>query len=105
MSRIALITLTLILGATSAVAAPQSRSGEIVVEGSRAHRDKMLCKQAVATGSILRATTCKTQGEWEQQRQRDIAALGTAQRALETRREVNEICNTLPEACIIGLKQ
>ena len=90
MSRIALITLALVLATSSTAAAPQARPGDIVVEGNRAQRDQMLCKRTVPTGSILRATMCRTRGEWEHQRQRDIATLEIAQRALETRREINE---------------
>ena len=91
MSRIALITLALVLGTSSTAAQSQARPGDIVVEGQRAQRDKTLCKRTVPTGSILRATTCKTQGEWEQQRQRDIATLEIAQRMLEIRRDIREI--------------
>ena len=88
MSRTALITLALVLCTSSTAAAPQARPGDIVVEGKRAERDRPLCKRTIPTGSILRATTCKTRGEWEQQRQRDIATLEIAQRALEIRRDI-----------------
>jgi hypothetical protein len=91
MPRNALITLALILGTSSTAAAPQARPGDIIVEGNRAARDKTLCKRSVPTGSILRATTCKTRGEWEEQRQRDVAALETIQRALEIRRDIRDV--------------
>lgn len=53
--------------------APQDQS--IVVTGEMNKKNKRLCKRAVATGSIMGKSTCKTVGEWEAEKVRnEIAA-------------------------------
>lgn len=61
------------LAHAQAVATPPNP--DVVVEGTIPHRDKRVCKQTTATGSIIPSRTCKTKAEWEQMRQRGIALL------------------------------
>jgi hypothetical protein len=55
---------------------------DVTVTGKRPDRDKMVCKSDVTTGSIIPVQTCKTKGEWEEIRQRNLA---TVQRLKEDR--------------------
>ena len=53
-------------------AAPEGQ--EIVVEGELPDAKKRVCKSSVATGSIMSKRVCRTKGEWEEIRERSIAA-------------------------------
>jgi len=48
---------------------------DVTVTGKRPDRDKRVCVSDVTTGSIMPKTICKTKGEWEEQRQRGLAAI------------------------------
>lgn len=39
---------------------------ELAVAGQNPAREKKICKRAVATGSIMQKTTCRTAGEWKE---------------------------------------
>jgi len=56
-------------------AAPQEPPGDVVVTGKIPDANKRVCKQTGATGSIIPKRECRTKGEWEELRQRSIAAL------------------------------
>ncbi|MES2988640.1 MAG: hypothetical protein V4808_12105 [Pseudomonadota bacterium] len=50
-----------------------AQDGAIVVEGLQKARNKRVCKRSTSTGSIMTKVTCKTAGEWEIERDRQIA--------------------------------
>lgn len=54
-------------------AAPSAQDESITVKGKQNPRDKRVCKRAVTTGSIMPKVTCKTFGEWELERERQLA--------------------------------
>lgn len=45
---------------------------DITVTGKQAARDRVVCKTAVQTGSIVAKRTCRTAGEWEAIRERSL---------------------------------
>ena len=65
--------------ATTATAADPGASPlpgpDVTVTGKRPDRDKRVCVSDVTIGSIMPKTICKTKGEWEEQRQRDLAVV------------------------------
>ena len=79
--------------ATPAAPAPAAQDS-IVVEGQQRARDKRVCKRSVSTGSIMAKVTCKSAGEWEIERDRQMAqAEQMRQRSLmeaEVRRQSQE---------------
>ena len=48
---------------------------EIVVKGEKDKRARKVCKRATPTGSLMPKVTCRTAGEWEVARERDVAEL------------------------------
>ena len=56
-------------------ASPLPKPDEVTVTGKRLEQDKRVCVSDVTTGSIMPKTICKTKGEWEEQRQRGLAAI------------------------------
>jgi hypothetical protein len=71
-------------------ASPTSAPGDVTVTGQRPDRDRIVCKSDVATGSIIPTQTCKTKGEWEEIRQRDLARLETMKNDENVRRHVSD---------------
>ena len=66
--------------ATTATAAepgssPPPAPGDVTVTGKRLEQDRRVCVSDVTTGSIMPKTICRTKGEWEEQRQRGLAAI------------------------------
>jgi hypothetical protein len=77
----ALITAGLMLCPASAASAaepgaiPPPAPGDVTVTGKRLEQDRQVCKSDVTTGSIIPTRVCKTKGEWEAIRQRDLATI------------------------------
>lgn len=72
----------IIASAAAEPGASTAPAPDVTVTGKRPDRDKMVCKSDVTTGSIIPVQTCKTKGEWEEIRQRNLA---TVQRLKEDR--------------------
>ncbi|RYD54270.1 MAG: hypothetical protein EOP60_08060 [Sphingomonadales bacterium] len=55
-----------------AQAAPAAQD-TVIVQGQQKARNKRVCRRSVSTGSIMTKSICKTAGEWEIERDRQIA--------------------------------
>ena len=71
-------------------AAPKEPPGDIVVTGKIPDADKRVCKQTGATGSIIPKRECRTKGEWEDIRQRSIAAIDRLKADQQQRRNTKD---------------
>jgi hypothetical protein len=71
-------------------AVPKEAPSDIVVTGKIPDADKRVCKQTGATGSIIPKRECRTKGEWEDIRQRSIAALERLKADQQQRRNTKD---------------
>ena len=74
--------------------APQSP--DVIVQGTIPDRDKRVCKQTTATGSIIPSKTCKTKSEWDRIYNRQISQLDQLKRDMDrdrhTRQTIEVLC-------------
>ncbi len=50
-----------------------SKPGPIVVTGEQPRENKRVCQNIVSTGSIMMRSVCKTQAQWNEERERSLA--------------------------------
>lgn len=82
-----MIRLALLLFGLGALPAPAQAvaqsiptSPDVIVEGKIPESQRLVCKQTIATGSIIPTRTCKTKADWERIRDRNIAQLDQLER-------------------------
>ena len=64
---------------------------EVTVTGQRDPRDRRVCRESVATGSIMRRRTCRTVREWEEIRERSLRYLEAMNADRRTRQHVQDM--------------
>ena len=75
MASILLACFTIHSAAALAQSTPEAQSQDVIVEGQIPDANKRVCRQMTPTGSILPTRICRTKGEWEEIRRRNIYVL------------------------------
>ena len=75
MASVLLAFFTLQSATAAAQATSEAQSQEVIVEGKIPDANKRVCRQMTPTGSILQTRVCRTKGEWEEIRRRNIYVL------------------------------
>src|SRR5690349_9568670 len=100
------ILASMIAGSVSAQQVQSSRpqassqTRPIIVNGEPAPEDKKVCRSFVPTGSVMPQRTCKTQAQWEDERQAGLTLRDSLQKQQELTRMVHmQLCAVAPERC------
>jgi hypothetical protein len=64
---------------------------DVTVTGQRDPRDRRVCRDSIATGSIMRRRTCRTVGEWEEIRERSLRYIEAVEADRRTRRHIQDM--------------
>ena len=86
-----LLVLAGIDASQSAQSTPPAQPPEVIVEGQVPDAKKRVCKQTTATGSIIPTRTCKSQAEWEEIRERNLAQADQLKRDVDRYRHTQAV--------------
>jgi hypothetical protein len=71
--------------------ATRERAPDIVVQGQKPDKDRVVCRSEQVTGSIMPKRVCRTARQAEEERERGLAGLREAQAEVESEAEIRQI--------------